>query len=381
MLLSIIIVSYEVKYFLEQCLFSVTRAVQHLESVRSDGKVEVIVVDNASADGTVEYLENRFPSVRFIANKENMGFGRANNLGLMRVTGKYTLFLNPDTILPEKIFDHCVSFFESHESVGSVGVRMIDGQGKFLIESKRGFPTVWRSFCKLSGLSSLFPHSKRFAAYNAGHLNEEGVFPVDALAGAFLAIRKKVVDDIGGFDERFFMYAEDIDLSKRVKDAGFENYYLGNETILHFKGESTKKDVRYVKIFYEAMNLYVQKHYSGAGSRFSVALMKTAIGIRSLISRMMMAKGREEWQQPLTAHFIGDENEIILLKKNLVGLKEDPASGTIIICEGNGYSFERLIEDIQTAPGEKKVLIHTTGSLSIVGSGDKNTQGVAIPIA
>jgi N-acetylglucosaminyl-diphospho-decaprenol L-rhamnosyltransferase len=372
MLLSIIIVSFEVRYFLEQCLFSVKAAASHL------GETEIIVIDNASTDGSIDYLRDRFPSIRFISNDKNIGFGRANNLGLQQARGEFVLFLNPDTIIPENILKDCISFFQSQSSTGAIGVRMIDGQGKFLVESKRGFPTTWRSLCKLSGLTALFPASKTFAGYNLGHRSETGIFPVDALAGAFLMARKEVLDKIGGFDERFFMYAEDIDLSKRIKDAGFENYYLGNRTILHFKGESTTRDRRYVRMFYQAMSLYVQKYYSGLGSRISVGVMNAGIALRSMIAGAGIKRGREVERIPGEVNLIGDQLEIVSIRKSLKRIKENPAAEILVICEGPGFSFQSIIDIMQKLPREREALIHAAGSHSVVGSFDRGKQGLAM---
>jgi GT2 family glycosyltransferase len=377
MLLSVIIVSYEVKYFLEQCLLSVKAAIRTLEQKQGEGQVEVIVVDNASKDGTINFLGERFSFVKFVCNKENTGYARANNLGLHQTEGRYVLFLNPDTIIPEDIFTNCISFFQSHPSAGAAGLRMVDGSGKFLVESKRGFPTAWRSFCKLSGLSSLFPSSQTFAGYNLGHLNESGVFPIEAIAGAFMIVRREVLEKIGGFDERFFMYAEDIDLSKRIMEAGYENYYLGDCTILHFKGESTPRNKLYVKRFYEAMKLYVQKHYKGFGSGLTVGLMRIAISFRSLIANAGVETSAEETQLD-SVHFKGDEETIRSLKGKLNGIVENEAAETWVLCEGRKFNFANLIESIQQLPESKQAMIHASGSHSIVGSFDKNKRGNTI---
>jgi N-acetylglucosaminyl-diphospho-decaprenol L-rhamnosyltransferase len=378
MLVSVIIVSYEVKYFLEQCLLSVMAAVCRMEEEHGRGSAEIIVVDNASTDGTIQFLEMVFPAVRLLSNRENIGFARANNQAVQHAKGNHILFLNPDTILPESILSDCVSFFHSHPTVGAVGVRMVDGAGKFLAESKRGFPTAWRSFCKLSGLSFLFPHSPIFAGYNLGHLNDIGVFQVDALAGAFMMVKKEVLDKIGGFDERFFMYAEDIDLSKRIKDAGFENYYLGDRAILHFKGESTVRNRLFVKRFYGAMNLYVQKHYTGFGSRLSVGIMKLAIAMRSIIAHAGGEKALPDSPHLDAVRLLGDEEAISFLEKKLKGIRSDPSAGAWVLCEGETFPFSALIEAIQKLPESKRAMIHASGSHSIVGSSNKNKQGSVI---
>ena len=219
MQLSIIIVNYNVKHFLEQCLYSVQKACRGL-------KAEVIVVDNNSADNSIEFLSSGFPSVQFLINKENLGFARACNQGWQKAKGEYILFLNPDTIVPEDGFEKCLSFFQTHPDAGALGVKMLDGSGKFLKESKRSFPSPLTSLYKLFGLAKLFPRSRTFARYHLGHLDENKNNEVDVLAGAFMMIRREVLEKVGSFDETFFMYGEDIDLSYRIQQAGYKNYYF-----------------------------------------------------------------------------------------------------------------------------------------------------------
>ncbi|MFT3846077.1 MAG: glycosyltransferase family 2 protein [Lacibacter sp.] len=278
--LSVIIVNYNVKYFLEQCLLSVQKAAAGINT-------EVFVVDNNSTDDSRLYLEHRFSSVRFIWNKENIGFSRACNLGLKYSTGEFVLFLNPDTIVPENCFTDCISFLEAKKDAGALGIRMIDGSGNFLHESKRSFPSPLTSFYKLSGLSSLFPRSPRFSRYHLGYLNEHENHEIDVMAGAFMLIKKEVLDRIGGFDESFFMYGEDIDLSYRIQQAGYKNIYYSGCSIIHFKGESTKKaTVNYVQMFYKAMSRFVQKHYSSSSAGVFKLFINVAIFIRAMLSVM-----------------------------------------------------------------------------------------------
>ncbi|MEI8058782.1 MAG: glycosyltransferase [Ferruginibacter sp.] len=278
MQLSIIIVNYNVKYFLEQCLCSVTKACQKLES-------EIIVVDNKSTDGSKEFLLTTFPSLTFIWNDENIGFAKANNQALAKAKGKYILFLNPDTIVPEDCFEKCLSFFSSHNNAGALGVKMIDGAGNFLKESKRAFPSPLTSLYKLTGVSKIFPHSKIFSKYHLGNLTANENHEVDVLAGAFMMVPLIVLKDVGSFDETFFMYGEDVDLSYRIQKAGYKNYYYSQTTIIHFKGESTKKgSLNYVRLFYSAMSLFVTKHYSGSRAGLFNILIQTGIFFRAIIS-------------------------------------------------------------------------------------------------
>lgn len=261
MKLSVIIVNYNVKYFLEQCLLSVIRACQGINS-------EIIVVDNASSDGSTDLIRSRFPTVKLTANTENVGFAKANNQGIREAQGEFVLLLNPDTLVAEDTFTKCLAFMDAHPDAGALGVRMIDGTGRFLPESKRGLPTPAVSFFKVFGLSKLFPRSRVFNRYHLGYLSENETQPVDVLAGAFMMIRSKVLEEIGPLDERFFMYGEDIDLSYRITQAGYKNYYFPETTIIHYKGESTKKgSLNYVRMFYQAMILFAEKHFSKGRAR------------------------------------------------------------------------------------------------------------------
>ncbi len=285
MQLSVIIVNYNVKYFLEQCLFSVQKA-------STDLAVEVWVVDNASQDGSRNYLETKFPWVQFIWNHTNIGFAKGNNQALQKATGEFVLFLNPDTIVPEDCFTKCINFLKQQADAGALGIRMIDGKGMFLPESKRSFPSPSASFYKLSGLSFLFPKSKTFGRYHLGHLSEHQNHEVDVLSGAFMMIRKEVLQKTGGFDESFFMYGEDIDLSFRIQQmmcaetkTNYKNYYFSDSSIIHFKGESTRKgSLNYVRMFYKAMNLFANKHATAFNAGIFSAFISVAIWVRALLS-------------------------------------------------------------------------------------------------
>jgi GT2 family glycosyltransferase len=263
---------------LEQCLLSVCKSSCGLD-------VEVIVVDNRSKDGSIEYLQPKFPGIKFISNQTNSGFAKACNEGLANAKGEFILFLNPDTIIPEDCFQKSLSFFERHPHCGAIGVKMVDGSGNFLKESKRSFPSPVTSLFKLFGLSVLFPKSKLFSRYHLGHLDKDSNHEVDVLAGAFMMVRKEVLDSVGGFDQTFFMYAEDVDLSYRIQKAGYKNYYFSGTTIIHFKGESTRRgSLNYVKMFYNAMSVFVRKHYGGTKAGIFNASIHVAIWVRAAIA-------------------------------------------------------------------------------------------------
>jgi len=278
--LSVIIVNYNVKYFLEQCLCSVQKAI-----TSSGIDAEVIVIDNHSHDNSIGYLTPFFPCVKFIANDENTGFTRACNQGYKLSSGKYVLFLNPDTIIPEDCFSKCLTFFEANEDAGAVGVKMLDGHGRFLKESKRAFPSPVTSLFKLFGFARLFPKSKIFSEYHLGYLDENKNHEVDVLAGAFMMTRRNLMDELNGFDETFFMYGEDVDLSYRIQKMGYKNYYLAETSILHFKGESTKKgSLNYVRMFYSAMSIFVRKHYGGSRASLFIFFIHLAIWLRAIVT-------------------------------------------------------------------------------------------------
>ncbi len=278
MKLSVIIVNYNVEYFLEQCLHSVYKALKNVEG-------EVYVVDNISVDGSVEMVRKKFPDVHLIANKENVGFSRANNQAIKLSKGEYVLLLNPDTVVEEDTFEKVVKFMDEHPDAGGLGVKMIDGKGKFLPESKRGLPTPAVAFYKIFGLSRLFPKNKKFSKYHLGYLDENETHEIEILAGAFMLMRKTTLDKVGLLDEAFFMYGEDIDLSYRITLGGYKNYYFPDTRIIHYKGESTKKSsVNYVFVFYNAMIIFAQKHFSEKNAKLFSFLINCAIYLRASIA-------------------------------------------------------------------------------------------------
>ena len=247
MVLSVIIVSYNSSSFLELCLFSVTQSLC-VAKIKS----EIIVVDNYSSDNSCDIVKEKFPLVTLIKNDKNEGFSKANNLGVSRAKGKYICILNPDTVLKEDTFSKILEFYKSNLKVGFVGCQMIDGNGRFLKESKRSVPSVFSSFMKLVGVSKFY--------YSSLDQNKRGY--IDVLAGAFMFVEKQIYDSVQGFDEDYFMYGEDIDLSYKVLKSGHLNYYLGDVKIIHFKGESTDKNFIYVNRFYNAMYIFYLKHFN-----------------------------------------------------------------------------------------------------------------------
>ena len=276
--LTVIIVNYNVEQLLEQCLMSVIAASKEV-------KTEVIVVDNNSVDKSVGMVKSKFPNVKLIENKDNTGFSKANNQAVDIAIGEYILFLNPDTLVEESTFSKVLNFMKSKEDCGAVGVKMIDGTGQFLPESKRSLPTPEVAFYKIFGLARLFPKSKRFGKYHLTYLDEDENHEVDVLCGAFMCVKTSILKEHGAFDETFFMYGEDIDLSYRIQKEGYKNYYVADTKIIHYKGESTKKNsVNYVYIFYKAMVIFAQKHFTQKNAKLFSLLIHAAIYLRAGIA-------------------------------------------------------------------------------------------------
>jgi len=278
MKLSVIIVNYNVKLLLSQCLQSVEKAMELVDG-------EIIAVDNNSDDDSCQMVREQFPKVILLENKTNLGFSKANNQGIRRAKGEYILLLNPDTLVAEDCFLKCLEFMNQTPNAGALGVRMIDGRGRFLPESKRGLPTPWVAFCKIFGLTRMFPQSRRFARYYLGHLPSDRIVEIEVIAGAFMLLRRAALDQSGLLDEDFFMYGEDIDLSYRISRCGFRNYYFPGTTILHYKGESTRKgSLNYVVLFYRAMVIFSKKHFADRLNGLFVALIHLAVYVRAFLS-------------------------------------------------------------------------------------------------
>ncbi|MBX3254510.1 MAG: glycosyltransferase family 2 protein [Chitinophagaceae bacterium] len=392
MLLSVIIVNYNVKYFLEHCLLSVLKAGTHIA-------MEVIVVDNHSVDGSRAYLQPAFPQVNFTWLNKNAGFAKACNLGLGQATGEYILFLNPDTIVPEDCFEKCIEFFRSKPGAGALGVRMTDGKGVFLRESKRGFPSLTASFFKFSGMLNLFPRSPFFARYYMGNLPENEMNTVAVLSGACMFIPARVLKITGGFDEAFFMYGEDIDLSYRIQKAGYENYYYPGVTIVHFKGESTVKTSRkHIYTFYNAMCIFVRKHYPRLQSVLYSCLIRLLMLVSMQVticrnifsSRKKMAVANEvpgsflitgadnEFQHAETIlHAAGKTGKNIQLRDWPDG-NDKNKGGNLIVCQGH-FSFKAIIQQLPALAAHYRVWFCTAGGRSIISSSSKNESGATVP--
>jgi GT2 family glycosyltransferase len=310
MQLSVIILNYNVRYFLEQCVLSVQNALETIDG-------EIIVIDNNSSDDSCAMMKQRFPNVKLIQNKENIGFPKGNNIGVAQSQGEYICVLNPDTVVAEDTFVKILNFVTSSaiekNSLGILGCKLIDGTGKFLPESKRGIPTPWVAFTKITGLYKLVSNSINLGKYYAQHLNENQTGKVDILVGAFMFMKRDLYLEVGGFDEDCFMYSDDIDLSYRILQKGKSNFYFHETTVIHYKGESTVKDETYMKRFQEAMNFFYKKHFR-VSALFSI-FMKAGIVFFSLVK---MVQSKSVLKTVPKSYLLYSENEKLADKLRLV---------------------------------------------------------------
>jgi len=353
--ITIVIVNYNVKHYVEQCLLSVERALQGMTG-------EVYVVDNKSTDHSVEYLKSKFPWVYFIKNDYNAGFSKANNQVLRVARGKYVMLLNPDTIIGENTLKECVAFLDAHPDAGGAGVRMLRVDGSFAPESKRGVPTPWTSFCKMSGLCSLFPQSRVFGRYYMQYVPSDKAGEIEIMSGACMLMRKSVLDKCGLLDEKFFMYGEDIDLSYRIMEAGYKNYYIPS-TILHYKGESTQKcSFRYVNAFYQSMLIFFHKHF-GKYNYPLILIVTLAIYAKAALTFFTQQFKRRSVSRMSSVHYMRQKRYLLVGKgrnlNDMVDIMEknhlyhSVASGVpeknegtadFVVFDTDTYSFEEILE-------------------------------------
>ncbi|TVZ53285.1 glycosyltransferase family 2 protein [Dokdonia sp. Hel_I_53] len=341
MKLSIIIVNYNVQHYLELCLDSVVAATRNIDS-------EVIVVDNASVDESVAMLVRKFPDVIVITNTSNLGFSKANNLGVGAATGEYICILNPDTVLGEHVFDEVFAFAKAKKTPGIIGVRLVDGTGHFLPESKRNIPTPSVSLKKILGYDSAYYDSK---------ITVEGSGEVAVLVGAFMFLKKTSYLEIGGFDERYFMYGEDIDLSYSILKQGYKNYYLGASTIIHFKGESTIKNKVYRERFFGAMTLFYTKYFK----RNKLEQLLVQVGVKVALLKSILSlkigirKDQLEKYSP-TAYILVSNQEILLDRLQvavskpirIAGCLKHFSAGEEVFFDASYVSYIHIIKEIIT---------------------------------
>lgn len=386
MQLSVIILNYNVRFFLELCLLSVESALQNIDS-------EIIVVDNNSSDESCEMIKSLFPNVRLIQNNRNLGFSKGNNIGAAQAKGEYICILNPDTVVAEDTFEKVLAFAKNKKDLGIIGVKLIDGTGNFLPESKRGIPTPWVSFTKILGLYKLFPKSAFFNKYYAQHISHNQTGEVEILVGAFMFLKKELYNAVGGFDENCFMYSDDIDLSYMVLQKGKNNYYFHETTVIHYKGESTSKDTVYMKRFQEAMEFFYKKHFQ-VSFLFS-AFMKIGIVFFSLIKRI---QGRPKAKISPDNYVLISSSRILLeiitslLQKKVYFLDWEAEKtvnlssisikkGLQIILDNEFVSFKKCIE-IQERYRNKGVVfrIIPKGTNFSIGSDSPNDRGEIVKV-
>ncbi|MBD0823839.1 glycosyltransferase family 2 protein [Aestuariibaculum marinum] len=364
--LSIVILNYNVRYFLELCLKSVQAAVTDIEA-------EIIVVDNDSEDDSCKMVKELFPEVKLIENSENFGFSKGNNIGIAQAEGEYICILNPDTVVAEDTFLKLLKFADSKSDLGIVGCKLINGVGEFLPESKRNVPYVKVAFKKMLGNSEL---------YYANHIDENGIGKVKILVGAFMLMKKDVFLDVGGFDEDYFMYGEDIDLSYSVYKAGYTNYYFGETTVLHYKGESTLRDKHYVRRFYGAMQIFYQKHFKkNVLCDFTVW---SAVKMAYLINRAPVKKIKQVNTYAFMSTQMNESLKAVLPKEVVLkNCLESIQDTTEIIFDGNSWKYKDIISAIEKKKNCKSVTykILPKDSSFIIGSDNAICRGEIISLS
>ena len=349
------------QYFLELCLKSVEAAIKNIEA-------EIIVVDNQSPDDSCSMVKTLFPKVKLIKNRENWGFSKGNNIGVAEAKGEYICILNPDTVVAEDTFENILAFADLQDNLGIVGCRLIDGKGRFLPESKRNVPTPMVSIKKIFGNS---------ADYYATQLNQHEIGKVDILVGAFMLMKRDLYASLNGFDEDYFMYGEDVDMSYRVLKQNLNNIYFGNTTVIHFKGESTLKDLRYAKRFYQAMKIFYKKHFRNYG------LFDVVVWVGSKVMPFFMNSNQRKEQKPKAYVLVTEENAKTLnFNEPLDVIKriETYEKNSEYILDNNSLFFKQIIQQIDGFPenSESTFKILPKNSNFILGSNSSKTKGEVV---
>ena len=363
MQLSVVILNYNVRYFLEHCIKSVLAATSQIDA-------EIIVIDNNSKDDSRQMVEQLFPQVNWIQNTENVGFSKANNQAVNHAIGEYLCILNPDTVVSEDTFTKLIAFAETKENLGIVGCKLIDGTGNYLPESKRNIPYIKAAIKKMFGQSQ---------DYYANHLSSDAIGRVDILVGAFMFVKHSVYNQIKGFDEDYFMYGEDIDISYKALKAGFHNYYFGDTTVIHYKGESTLKDKKYAKRFYGAMQIFYRKHFKN--NRLFDALVW--LGLKAAF---LLRKGPSTQKKVVQQYFvIGNKNTEVLetvLKKEVqtIDVKHNIPPFSEVILDANTLTYKQIINYLSQIEDDNNLSFKILPKASnfIIGSDDSINQGEVI---
>lgn len=363
MKLSVVILNYNVQCFLELCLKSVEAAIYNIDA-------EIIVVDNHSEDGSCQMVKTVFPNVKLIENKTNYGFSKGNNIGVLEAKGEYLCILNPDTVVAEDTFTKLLQFSESKEKLGIVGCKLINGKGAFLPESKRKIPYINAAFKKLVGNSD---------DYYANNLKENDVDEVEILVGAFMFLKREVYKDIGGFDEDYFMYGEDIDISYKALKKGYHNFYYGETAILHFKGESTLRDKNYARRFYGAMQIFYKKHFKK--NAFFDLFVWVGIRLVYLSRKKNFNSVKKVSKYILISDHLNPQLEEVLtkavvLKSDIKDIEKDSE----IIFDANVVSFKNIIHYMDENNLDPSITfkILPKNSKFILGSDDAISRGEVI---
>ncbi|TRW24803.1 glycosyltransferase family 2 protein [Flavobacterium zepuense] len=384
MQLSVIILNYNVRYFLEQCVLSVKSALQGIDG-------EIIVVDNNSADDSCAMMRERFPDVQLIQNNENTGFPKGNNIGVAAAKGEFICILNPDTVVAEDTFTKALEFAKGKEKLGVIGAKLIDGRGKFLPESKMGVPTPWVAITKIARLYRFFPNTPLFNKCYAMHIGKNQTAEVDIIVGAFMIMKRSVYDEVGGFDENYFMYIEDIDLSYTILEKGMANYYFPQTAVIHYKGESTVKDGTYMKRFKNGMQLFYKKHFSNS------IFFNAAMRLGTLF--FMVTKTNSDLPAKKPQHYIlfsQDESLKNAIEEKLIHkverhpayhdniLAERPHSQsehTEIILDNDLLTFGEIIAIMERfKENEYTYKIKPAGTNYILGSNSSNDRGEVVKL-
>lgn len=370
MQLSVIILNYNVRYFLEQCVFSVQKALQDIDG-------EIIVIDNASSDDSCAMMKAKFPQIKLIENKDNLGFPKGNNIGVAQAKGEYICILNPDTVVAEDTFHKILNPKNWQPNTGIIGCRLIDGAGNFLPESKRGIPTPWVAFTKIFGLYKLFPKSQYFNQYYAQHLSENQSGAVSILVGAFMVMRRELYLEVGGFDENCFMYSDDIDLSYLVLKSGKINYYDHDTAVIHYKGESTVRDGTYMKRFREAMQFFYKKHFKKSWF-FDVMMQVGSVMFTLVKSRQQKHEARNVALYVVFSR--GDLNLVLSQKTTYLSdfnqFVNQSDKNIEIIFDTSTFSFSEIITFMRLNKHKNLSFKNYLASANyLIGSNDSNDRG------
>lgn len=360
MQLSVVILNYNVRYFLELCLKSVEAALINIES-------EIIVVDNLSTDDSCVMVKRQFPKVKLITNNENFGFSKGNNIGVSQAKGEYVCILNPDTVVAEDTFQKLLNSAKTNENLGIMSCRLIDGRGQFLPESKRHIPLPKVAMKKILGMSK---------SYYVSELADADTGSVPVFVGAFMLMKRSVYNEVNGFDEDYFMYGEDIDLSYKVLKANYNNVYHGDVSVVHYKGESTLKDKTYAKRFYGAMQIFYNKHFKS--NVVFDALVWFGTRLMPLFQTSSSTEQFDLKKYVLVSDKVHHELQNMYENKvEMVSSVNHYNNDTQYILDNNYLSFKSIIEILSNTPknctATYKILLKNSNF--IIGSNSSKSQG------